>query len=91
MWMNVKNTGVLCVALGNARTPWAHTTVLWDVHLASIAHRLENALVRISGTCKRQKKKYGCKEKLQLMRVGSLLHWESKHIDVFAWPCTALV
>lgn len=45
MWMNVKNTGLLYVALGNARTPWAHTTALWDVHLASIEHHLENALV----------------------------------------------
>lgn len=45
MWMSVKNTGMPCVAHGNARTPWAHITALWDVQLASIAHHLANALV----------------------------------------------
>lgn len=49
MWMNVKNLGLLLVAYGNARIPWVHSTALWDVLPASIAHHLVNALVSAIG------------------------------------------
>lgn len=49
MWTNVKNLGLLLVAYGSARTPWVHSTALWDVLLDSIAHRLVNALVGAVG------------------------------------------